>query len=99
VGEVDGMFAVGPNESKGLEQRCYLANWPDIDKRRTRAQPDLGFPTPRSEVVHIIRVKYPVLTPGDVNEDSTPHHTVFVARPGLHAHRLAAHRTGWSCGE
>jgi hypothetical protein len=39
-----------------------------------------------------------VLNPGDVNEDSTPHHTVFVAGPGHHAYRLAAHRTGWSCG-
>ena len=83
----------------GLEQRCDLANWPDIDERFTRTQPDLGFPTPRSEVVHIVRVKYAVLAPRDVNEDSTRHHTGFVARSGRYAHRLAAHRTGWSWGE
>jgi hypothetical protein len=44
VGDVDGMLAVDPDESEGLEQRCDLANRPDIDKWCARAQADLGFP-------------------------------------------------------
>jgi hypothetical protein len=90
---------VNPDESEGLEQRCYPANRPDIDERFTRTQPDLGFPTPGPEVIHVIRVEHAVLTPGDVNEDSTWCHTDLVAQPGHRAHRLAENRMVWSSGE
>ena len=46
MGNVDGVFAVNPDEPEGLEQRCYVTNRPDIDERRSRAQADFGFPTP-----------------------------------------------------
>ena len=98
AGEVDGVIVVNPNESEGLEQRCDLANRPDIHERCARTQADFGFPTPGSQVVDVIRVEHEVLTAGDVNADSMRNHTGFVARPGHQAHRLAVHRTGWSGG-
>ncbi len=64
------MLAMDSDESEGLEQRRDLADRPDIDERSTPAQADLGFPTPGSQVVHVIRVEHAVLTAGDVNENS-----------------------------
>ncbi len=88
AGNVDGVFAVDPDESEGPKQRRHLADRSYIDKRCTRAQADLGFPTPRPEVVHILGVEHAMLAPGDVNDDTTDRHTDFVTRPGHYAHRL-----------
>jgi hypothetical protein len=40
-----------------------------------------------------------MLTPGDVNKNSTSHHSAFVARPGHYAYRLVKQHTGWSFSE
>ncbi len=82
AGDVDGVFAVDPDESEGLEQRRHLADRSDIEERCPRAQADLGFPTLGPEVVHILGVEHAMLAPGDVNDDTTDRHTVFVTRPG-----------------
>ena len=98
MGDVDGVLAVNPNEPVGLEQRRDLADRPDIDQRRARTQANFGFPTAGSQKVHIVRVEHPVLTSGDMNENSMRCHTSCVARLGRYAHGLAANRMGWSCG-
>jgi hypothetical protein len=36
-------------------------------------------------VVHILGVEHAMLTPGDVNDDTTDRHTDFVTRPGRYA--------------
>jgi hypothetical protein len=46
-------------------------------------------------VVHILGVEHAMLTPGDVNDDTTDRHTDFVTRPGHFAHQLVKQRTGW----
>ena len=99
AGNVDGVFAVDADETEGLEQRRHLTDRPDIHKRCTRAQADLGFPTPRSEVVHILGVEHAMLASGDVNDDTADRHTDFVTRPGRYAHRLVNRSTGWPFGE
>ena len=99
MGDVDGLFAVYPDKSEGLEQRCDFADRPDIDQRRARTHADFGFPTACSQEVHIIRVEHAVLTAGDMNEDAMRCHISVVARLGRYAHGLVVHRMGWCFGE
>ena len=99
MGDIDGVLAVDPHESEGLEKRRHFADRPDIDERCARTQADLGFPTASSQEVHVIRVEHPVLTAGDMNEDSMRCHISVVARLGRYAHGLVANRMSWGFGE
>jgi len=98
VGEVDDVFAVDPNKAEGFEQRCDLADGSDVDERLARAQADLRFPSPGSEVVHIPRIEHAVLAAGGVQQDSIRCHGDFLARLGHQAHGLAADRMSWLGG-
>ena len=40
MAQVDGVFPMDPNKSKGLEQRRDLADLPNIDQRCARLQAD-----------------------------------------------------------
>ncbi len=66
--DVDGMLAVDPDESEGFGQQCHLANRPDVDEGCARPQPDFGFPSSGSQVVHVIRVEHTVFVLGDVQD-------------------------------
>ena len=79
MGDVDGVLAVDPDEPVGLEQRCDLADRPDVNERCARAQSDFSFPAAGSQKVHVMRVEHAVLTAGDMNEDSMWCHISVVA--------------------
>ena len=79
MAQIDGVFAVDPDESEGFEQRRNLADRPNIDKRRPRPQANFSFATPGSEEVHVLRIQHTVFTSGDVDEDSVGRHGAFVA--------------------
>ena len=99
VGDVHGMLAVDSDKPVILERDHHITDRSDVDEWRARTQTDFGFPTPGPQELHVIRVEHPVLTAGDMNEDSMRCHTSVVVRLGHHAHGLVVHRMVWSSGE
>ena len=61
VSDVDGVLAVNPDETIGLEQRRDLTNRSDIDERGARSKANLGFPSPCTKTVDVTGVKHALL--------------------------------------